>query len=213
MLLCEYCNKECKNENSLRNHQRLCKHNLDRVIPPKTDAWYQAMSLKRGSGSNQWVKAQQNGIVHILSDETRKKLSEASKKQTWTEERRQAHSIVMKKAVEKYAESYTSSNRGRTKQIIVDGIKFQGKWELEFYQYCKRNNIKIIRSNEWFEYEWHGTRKYFPDFYLSDLDLYIEVKGYETDRDRAKWKAFPKKLRVIKKEEIESIRKGYFVDL
>lgn len=159
---------------------------------------------------NQWTKAKETGIPYVLSETTRKKLSVSSKKtnnKRWSkEENRLKQSESMKKAVEKYPESYTSSNRGRTKQIIKDGIKFQGKWELDFYDYCKNNQIQIKKCDEWFEYEWNGTRKYFPDFYLSDLDLYIEVKGYETDRDRAKWNAFPKKLKVIKKEDIKQIR-------
>ena len=29
-LYCKYCDKECKNDNSLRNHERLCKSNPDR---------------------------------------------------------------------------------------------------------------------------------------------------------------------------------------
>lgn len=29
---CKFCNKECKNDNSLRNHERLCKSNPDRDI-------------------------------------------------------------------------------------------------------------------------------------------------------------------------------------
>lgn len=32
---CEFCQKECKNENSLRNHQRLCKQNPNRQKHPK----------------------------------------------------------------------------------------------------------------------------------------------------------------------------------
>ena len=32
MLLCTYCKKECKNPNSLRNHERLCKLNPDRQL-------------------------------------------------------------------------------------------------------------------------------------------------------------------------------------
>lgn len=32
MLLCKFCNKENKNENALRNHERLCKSNPDRQI-------------------------------------------------------------------------------------------------------------------------------------------------------------------------------------
>lgn len=37
MLICKHCDKECKNKNSLRNHERLCKENpepevLDEII-------------------------------------------------------------------------------------------------------------------------------------------------------------------------------------
>jgi hypothetical protein len=32
MLLCKYCNKECKNDNSLRNHERLCSKNPNKQI-------------------------------------------------------------------------------------------------------------------------------------------------------------------------------------
>jgi hypothetical protein len=208
---CIFCGKVCKNSNSKRNHERLCKLNINRQVhPSKTEAWFNAMRSKKGSGSNQWTKANQTGIPYVVREETRKKLSESGKKQVWSEERKANHRLAMAKAVADNPESYTSSNRGRTKQIVVDGIKFQGKWELEFYQYCKSTDVKICRSNEWFEYEWNGIRKYFPDFYLPEYDLYVEVKGYETDRDRAKWKAFPKQLKVIRKQDIIDIRRGCF---
>jgi hypothetical protein len=44
-------------------------------------------------------------------------------------------------------------------------------------------------------------------------NLYVEVKGYETDRDRAKWRDFPKKLCIIKEAEIKQIRQGSFMGL
>jgi len=159
---------------------------------------------------NQWTKAKELGITLTVSDETKKKLSLASSKQRHTEETKKKISEGIKKAIERNPDAYTSSNRGRTKQIVYKGIKFQGKWELEFYQFCENNGIKIIRSNEWFEYEWNGTRKYFPDFYLPDYDLYVEVKGYETERDHAKWSSFNKKLKIIKQSEICAIQNGKF---
>lgn len=159
---------------------------------------------------NQWTKAKETGVPYILKQETRDKLSKSSGNRILSEEHKNNISKGMKLAVEKKPESYTSSNRGRTKQIIFDDIKFQGKWELYFYKWCKENNIKIIRSNEYFPYSWRGNRKYFPDFYLPDLDFYVEVKGYETERDRAKWNQFPKKLLVIKKKEINEILKNKF---
>ena len=66
------------------------------------------------------------------------------------------------------------------------------------------------RPNKGFNYTWNGNRTYFPDFYLPSLNLYVEVKGYETERDTAKWSQFPKKLFVIKAKEIKEIRKGIF---
>ena len=163
---------------------------------------------------NQWTKAKETGTPYVLKDSTRKKLSDHTKKlnsKYWADPTNKIkHSTAMKKAVEKYPDSYTSSNRGRTKQIIFNGIKFQGTWELEFYKWCVSENLKIERCTEYFEYEWNGVRKYFPDFYLADKNLYVEVKGYETDRDRAKWSQFPKKLSVIKKKEILEIRQGIF---
>jgi hypothetical protein len=119
----------------------------------------------------------------------------------------------MKKAVERNPEAYSSSNRGWTRQIIVDGIKLQGQWEVDFYLWAKDNGLNPKRPTESFTYEWNGTRSYFPDFYIESLDTYVEVKGYETDRDRAKWLTFPKKLRIIKEAEIKQIRQGCFVGL
>lgn len=158
-------------------------------------------------GANQYTYGKK------MSEETKNKLSVASKKQVWSEERRKLHSERMKIAVASNPESYRSSNRGRTKQIIHNGIKFQGRWELEFYLYCVENKILIERSNEWFEYEWNGIRKYFPDFYLPEKNLYVEVKGYETERDRAKWLSFPKDLKIIKKDDIIAIRNRKFKGL
>lgn len=214
MFICKFCSKECKNSNSLRNHERLCKFNPARQsLPAKTKSWYDSMHSRKGQGTNQYTKAKETGIPYILKDCTRKKLGVAGTKRVWTEELRKKHSESMKRAVERNPESYTSSNRGRTKQIIFNGIKFQGSWELEYYNWCISNNVKIERCKESFEYEWKGKRRYFPDFYLPESNTYVEVKGYETDRDRAKWAQFPNKLSIIKEEDIKNIRKGCFVRL
>ena len=135
-------------------------------------------------------------LIYRHSDDTKKKLSES-----------------MKRAVLANPESYSSSNRGRTKQIVVDGIKLQGQWEVDFYLWAKASGLDPKRPTEAFKYTWNGDRWYHPDFYIPSLDMYIEVKGYETDRDRAKWLTFPKNLRIIKEKEIQQIRQGCFVGL
>lgn len=190
---CVYCEKSFVRKNGYTLHQKACKLNPNRI-----------------PGSNQWT----NGDYQI-KDETRQKLawSNSQRISHWNEETKKAQSVRMKLAVEQNPESYTSSNRGRTKQIIYNGVKFQGNWELIFYKWCISNNLDVIRPNEWFDYIWNGNRKYNPDFYIPSLDLYVEVKGFETERDKAKWLQFPKKLRIIKLQEIKDIEKGCFLRL
>ena len=50
MLLCKHCKKECKNENSVRNHERLCKENFNRVIKPKTQKWLDSQNANQING-------------------------------------------------------------------------------------------------------------------------------------------------------------------
>jgi hypothetical protein len=33
-------------------------------------------------------------------------------------------------------------------------------------------------------------------------DIYVEVKGYENERDEAKWRDFPYKLIVLRKDDL-----------
>lgn len=195
---CQYCNRKGKSLNSNRQHEIRCKLNPQRIeVKPS----YGMLGKK---GKNQYHYGA------ICSEETRKKLSESSRNIRWTEEQKQKHSERMKQVVIDNPEAYSSSNRGRTKQQIVDGIKCQGQWEVDFYLWCKRHQIACERCNEWFDYTWQGLRKYNPDFYLPNLDLYIEVKGYATERDHSKWRDFPKKLTIINKHSILSIRNNKF---
>jgi hypothetical protein len=155
--------------------------------------------------------------MEVLTPEGLEKIRNTTIKQNqrqWADlEFRKKHKQSMRRAVQENPESYTSSNRGRTKQIVIDGIKLQGQWEVDFYIWAKEKGLNPKRPTKAFKYEWNGDRWYHPDFYIESMDLYVEVKGYETDRDRAKWRDFPEKLCIIKKAEIKLIRQGCFVGL
>jgi len=184
------------------------KHNTKKDDPSRPS---RPPRIKKGHGGNQYTLAKELGLPKpTVSKETRDKIGAKSKGRLVSQETKDKISSAMKRAVELYPESYNSSNRGRTKQIIVDGIKFQGKWELEFYNWCKSNNIQIRRCLESFPYNWNGSRKYFPDFYLTELNIYTEVKGYKTGRDESKWSQFPHQLLIVQKQDIERIRNGTF---
>ena len=205
---CPFCKRECKNTLSLAMHSRCCVNNPKRkphVRQGKTGH----------TGGNQYTLAKRLGtLAPSLSSETRKRLSESAKRENRRRFAdpafRQRFCVSMQRAVEKNPKSYGISNRGRTRKIEKHGLAFQGKWELYFFEWCLAHGITIQRVTQSFDYEWNGRRRYFPDFFLPTLDCYVEVKGYETDRDNAKWQAFPHKLLVIRREQIEQITRGQF---
>lgn len=201
MIKCNFCEKECKSNNSKAQHELYCKSNPNGKIKKSS------MGMLGKQGSNQFIK----GTARPMSKEGRDAIRKMNKERIWTIESRKKHSDSMKRAVENNPEAYSSSNRGRVKQIIYKGIKFQGNWELAFYQWCETNNILCTRNTKGFKYEWNGNRTYFPDFHLIEKDVYIEVKGYKTERDSAKWEQFPKQLIVVQKQDIMSIKKNTYI--
>lgn len=213
ILECIYCGRICKNKMSKVKHEMYCKLNenkrqtnfikLDddgnRIILPK---------------SNQYIKAKLLGLPKPqLSEESRLKRSEINKLQVWDDERRARHSLAMKKAVLDNPLSYSSNNVcGRVKITEYNGEKFHGSWEVIVAKWLDDNNILWERNTESFPYFWEGSiHQYFPDLYLPTKEIYLEIKGYERDRDLAKWYNFPKKLVILKANEIKDIQNNTFV--
>lgn len=183
---CTHCSKEYQSKIGLSNHVRRCPANPNRIMETLTPA-----------GRDRIRQATINNNKAKWSDPII----------------REKHKQSMRQAVLNNPESYSSSNRGRTKQIIVDGIKLQGQWEVDFYNWAKEQGLNPQRPSKAFRYIWNGERWYHPDFYLPTKDIYVEVKGYETERDRAKWSQFTEKLCIIKEREIKQIRNNCFTGL
>jgi len=99
---------------------------------------------------------------------------------------------------------------GRAKSINfeINGkiIVLKGTWEFRLANFLECKNIVWERPSEGFKYVIDGkTKLYFPDFYLVDYDLFIEIKGYITKKDMIKWSQFTKKLIVITKNNINNL--------
>jgi len=223
MLNCKYCNKECKNNNSVAQHEIRCKLNINKIDVKSNFILYNE-KVKNNQiikeNTNQYTKAKNLGNeIPVISDETRMKLSDAGKKQIWTQARRNNHSIAMIEATIKYPDSYSANNVcGRTK--LIDSIdsynnktKLNGSWE--FYVSILLNYLNINWTNiieEKIYYIWENKKRiYYPDFYLPDFDLYIEVKGYERPRDLEKWKVIQNRLLIFKKQDIDIIKKDLYL--
>lgn len=119
----------------------------------------------------------------VISDETRKKLSD-----------------TIQSKVKSGNWHYSFS---RTKTYTYRGIRFHGNWELQYAKFLDKSKIKWSRPRIGFEYLFEGkVRFYYPDFYLIDTNTYVEIKGYKTKKDEAKWKYFPHVLKILRGKDL-----------
>ncbi len=85
------------------------------------------------------------------------------------------------------------------------GYWCDSSWELAFVIYNLEHNIKFERNKEGYEYLYKNElHKYYPDFILEDGTL-LEIKGYETDKDKEKYKAINNNLKTLYKDDISEI--------
>lgn len=100
---------------------------------------------------------------------------------------------------ERLSRSQSTRNRGgRSKWFKVPQYPFgevnvQGTWERDFAQALNANEICWMRpSGVHWQYRRRGVdgeiriARYTPDFYITGLELYVELKGYWWGRDREK---------------------------
>lgn len=214
--ICKYCGKICKNSNSLRNHERLCKSNPNRQILTSNFIKYNE-NVRKGiiKGKNQFIKAKELGLPKPeISQETRNKIAKSKSGENSSSKRpevRKKISESMKKVAKEKPNIYSISKiHSRVKHFWYNGYYIDGLWELVVVNFLDANGIDWIKPRKSFEYEWNnGIHNYYPDFYLPAYDIYIEVKGYETERDLAKYKVV-KNLIVLKDKEIKQIKNNKF---
>ena len=154
---------------------------------------------------NQYSKAIELGLPKPeKSIESRQKTSMLNRARTkeFNKELGKKVSIGVNKKV---ANNEWHTSLAKKMHYNYNGIDLHGSWELKYAKYLDLNHIKWIRCKESFIYEFENkTRRYTPDFYLIESDEYIEIKGYKTDKDIAKWEQFPKDktLTVLMKKEL-----------
>lgn len=190
--ICIYCGILTTN----KRHETLCQLNPNKKSP-----------------KNQYTKARDNGTEYSISDDTRAKLVACNTGRIHKQETIEKLKVSMQKAVLDNPESYNGRfNRGFVKEIICsNGFKVLGSWEASFVEFCISHNIILKQPKIPFDYIYENrSRKYFPDFYLKEYNTYVEIKGYKTAKDVAKWEYFTNKhknkLLIIDKSNIKNIK-------
>lgn len=189
--ICKYCGKKCKNANSLRNHERLCKLNPNHQTTKFADVDWQ-----KRKGTNQYIKARKEGrpipkYPNRPSSMLGKHLSEETK-------------IKISKKLS------LNNHGGKCKWYNYNGVWLQGTWELSIAKKLDQFFIDWIKTKEEkyiFKYlDDNGKQHiYNPDFYLENYDCFLEIKGYWWGNDKRKMELvmqqYPStKIIIIEKE-------------
>ena len=168
-LNCIYCGKECKNKNSLAQHEIRCKENPNRIN-----------TINEGFNSK-GRKAWNKGLTKDTSEIISKCLLN--------------YRINYNKG--KYIHSYGHKQSDETKKILSDyakknglggfhfrrglnynGVKLDFSFELVLAINLDKNNINWIRPKSiWYKDLENKEHRYTPDFYLPDYDVYLDPKN------------------------------------
>lgn len=168
--------------------------------------------LKNGFSAKSLQWAVNNGKLKLKTTSESLKYAHATGKFDYTSYRTPEHRKKMAKF------GGLKPNSGKCKHIkytMKDGrvVDIQGTWELKFVKFLDAVGVKWDRNRVGYKYVFDGKEKlYFPDFIITNVGsapIFIEVKGYETDKDRAKWKQFPFPLQIVKKTEIQDLESWY----
>lgn len=93
----------------------------------------------------------------------------------------------------------TSRRQNAYKRNQYNGVRFDSSWEAVVAKFLDDNKVKWERGISLNYEDAEGkTRRYFPDFYLPDYDLYVEPKNkLLVERDRHKLKFFESKIKLL----------------
>ena len=81
---------------------------------------------------------------------------------------------------------------------------YRSSWEVEFVK--KLETLNIIFKYEPKHFKLSNNEFYIPDFYLTDFNLWIEIKGYMDDMSKRKIKLFSKTYNILILDNLEKIK-------
>jgi len=151
---CQYCNKECKNANSLRNHERLCKNNPNRQENSR--------GMLGKKGNNQFSKAREEGKpIPKRSEETKQKLRIANIGRK--------HSEETKKKISKIRKKFLEENPDKVPYLLNHHSKGSSYPERYFKEVFDNHEVDYVYQ--------HRVGLYSLDFAILDQKIDIEIDG------------------------------------
>ena len=94
------------------------------------------------------------------------------------------------------------------KRMKYKGIWMRSTWEVKYAKYLDRRGTKWLYESKTFDL---GEVSYTPDFYLPEINTYIEIKGYWRDDAKLKFDLFKSKysginIQILNKLNLQSLK-------
>lgn len=161
--ICKYCGKQCKNKNSLAQHEIRCKENPNRLIIISNFIKYSEKRRKLNIKSeNQYTKAKRLGLSKPeLSEETKNRLRELNKGRKVSEETKQKISNTQK--------NNYKGGKCCWSTAVEKRLSYAEQYFIPIF-----NDAKL---------HYHVNR-FFLDFAWPDKNIYLEVDGSQHKYDK-----------------------------
>lgn len=171
--ICKHCKEKFKDlkVGEKIGHSKFCESNPRQKINLES---MKKARVNRIETSNQYMKAKKNGLTLSQSDETKAKISNSNLGRKLSDS---ARDKISKKAL------LSTHRRLRKNPITYNGVLLDSTWEVELAIRLDFLNIYWIRPDpiKWKD-DFGKIHNYFPDFYLPDLDLYLDPKNPQAYR-------------------------------
>lgn len=204
-LNCQFCGKLCKNKNSLAQHELRCKMNLNRYINENyVNGMLGKTSSTKGLSAENCESIRRQKETYQKNKELRLHKDTSGVNNSMSKHP-EAKEKISKTCLEKSRNGTWHKSLAKNNHYVYKGVDLDCKWEFEFAKWLDSKNIRWIRPKDRFKYIYQNKERYYtPDFYLLDFNEFVEVKGYTTGKDYAKWNQFPKnlKLTILKKKDL-----------
>jgi hypothetical protein len=208
-MYCNYCNEK-EGIYELKNGKKCCQPNYQScpgIIKKSSEILSEKLKTQYQSGKRvSHFRIFNDGLLwkdRKHTEKSKDKISSARIGKKMDDSFKKNRSEEMKKRYE----SGWECKAGRCKKIkysspIAGDVLLDGTWELKTAIYLDENKFNWRRNKKRFDYIDKNNKKrtYCPDFYLIDHEIYIEVKGYQTELDLIKWKQFSHNLEIWDKK-------------
>lgn len=170
--ICKFCGKVCKNANSLRNHERLCKMNPEHKDSPfvklnkeREHAWNKGLTKETDDRVKKYAETYSSNIKNGIT-------IQYDHHSTWTEKLRAEQSerkkLLYAEHPEKHPNVKLSGNR--SKMTYPEQITFD---------WLNEHSIKNVHNYHFVTEQFNR----YVDFYLPDLNVFIEIDGEHWHKD------------------------------